>query len=253
MFIDTHCHLNTDSFDADFEQVLKKMQNEGISRVINVGFDLANSKKSVELSEKYDFMYATVGLHPHEAKNLSDDILNEFENLIKSSKKVIAVGETGLDFFRNLSTKEEQDKAFIAQINLAQKYDLPIIIHCRDAYEDALEILNSHNVMKAVFHCYAGNLDFAKKAWEKGFYTSFSGILTYPKNEYLREVASNCPNDLFLLETDCPYLSPQKFRSQRNEPAFMIETAKCFADIKKLDLKIIVELEAQNVKNIFGI
>lgn len=253
MFIDTHCHLNTDSFDQDFDEVLMRMNANLLSKVINVGFDPKNSRKSVELSEKYNFMYATVGLHPHEAKNLTEEILLDFENLIKSSKKIVAIGETGLDFFRNLSTKEEQEKAFVAQINLAKKYDLPVILHCRDAYEDVLNILNQNNVTKAVFHCYAGDLAFAKKAWEKGFYTSFSGILTYPKNDYLREVAINCPENLFLFETDCPYLSPQNHRGERNEPAFMIETAKCFAEIKSLDLKRIADLEAQNVKNIFGI
>ncbi|KKP37209.1 MAG: TatD family hydrolase, TatD DNase family protein [Candidatus Peregrinibacteria bacterium GW2011_GWF2_33_10] len=253
MLIDSHCHLNIKDFDQDFDEVVKRMFENKISRVINVGCDLKTSKRALDLADKYDYMYATVGLHPHEAKNFSKDILDEFEVMIENNQKIIGIGETGLDYFRNLSTEEEQKTVFNAQIGLAKRYNLPLIIHCREAYEDVYEILVQYDLKKVIFHCFAGNLEFAKKLWNHNWITSFTGIITYPKNIELREIVKNCPINSFLLETDCPYLSPQKFRGQRNEPAFMIETAKCLAECKSLDLAEVAELENQNIKNIFGI
>ncbi len=259
MFTDTHCHLNTDAFDADFEEVIERMQKNGVSRIINIGFDLENSKKASDLSKKYDFMYASVGLHPNDAKNFSVELIEKFENLVKNNKKIVAVGETGFDFYRDISKRKDQERSLIAHIVLAKKYNLPLIIHCRNeinrvsTYDEIYAILNENNIKKAIFHCYVGDLDFAKKAWSRGWYTSFSGILTYPKNDDLREIAKLCPDELFLLETDCPYLTPQKYRGKRNEPAFMTETAQCFAAAKNLDLEKIADLEEGNVKSIFGI
>ncbi|OGJ49705.1 hypothetical protein A2335_01715 [Candidatus Peregrinibacteria bacterium RIFOXYB2_FULL_32_7] len=252
MFVDTHCHLNVENFAKDFDEVLKRMKKAGISQVINVGCDLKTSQKGIDLAEKYDFMYATVGLHPHEAKDFTSDLWANLESLAQN-KRVIAIGEAGLDFYRNLSTKEEQEKVFKKQCDLAKNLDLPLIIHCRDAYEEMYKILVQEKAKKVIFHCFAGNLEFAKKIWDRGWASAFGGMLTYPKNEDLRVIAKICPDDLWLIETDCPYLSPQKFRSERNEPAYMIETAKVLAELKRVDLQDLGKIEERNVEKIFGI
>jgi len=183
--------------------------------------DLKSSRKSVELAKKYDFVYATVGVHPHDAKTLNDDVLKSIEVLAKN-EKVVAIGEIGLDFYRNLSPKYVQIKAFEKQIELAKKLNLPIVVHIRNAYDDALSILIKNNVQEigGVLHCFSGNLEQAKEGLSLGFYLSFNGTLTYPKSR-AQDIAKNTPINFILTETDCPYLTPTPFRGKRNKPSYV--------------------------------
>lgn len=223
--------------------------------MLTVGCDLESSQRSIDLANRYPQIFASVGIHPHDAQTADTDALRTLLRLAKSSDKVVAIGEIGLDYYRDRSPREIQKKAFAEQIRLARELKLPLIIHDRDAHEDILHILREENAAEVggVLHCFSGDLDMARQCVELGFYISFPGTITYSNNEALRDVARGLPIDVMLVETDCPYLAPQKWRGKRNEPAYVRATAEYLAELKGLTLEDVARITSLNCHRLFGI
>lgn len=252
MYIETHAHLDFDRFDQDRDAVIARAKDSGIDTIITVGANMAGSQKALEIAHKYDFIYATLGIHPHDALEATDENIKKLTELGKD-KKIVAIGECGLDFFKNYTPREAQMQAFLKQIALAKTLNLPLIIHARDAGEKCFSVLQEQGAGQAVFHCFSGNLEFAKKVWDKGFYTSFTGSITYPNSDKIHEVIQNVPEELFMIETDCPFLAPQKYRGKRNEPMYVIEVAKKISEIKGMGLEQVAEISTKNAKKFFSL
>ncbi|MBL7170722.1 MAG: TatD family hydrolase [Candidatus Omnitrophica bacterium] len=252
--IDTHAHLDFPQYNQDREELIKRTQQEGIDYIINVGTTLAGSRRSIELAKKYDFIYASVAIHPHYAEEIDDQGLKDLEE-IASSPKVVAIGETGLDFYKNLSSPQAQEKLFRWSIRCAQKLSLPLIIHSRDAAEDTLRILQEEKgeKLRGVLHCYSYPWPIAEKILQMGFYISVAGQVTFPKSQTLRDVVKGIPPERMLLETDCPFLAPQEFRGKRNEPAYVKYIARELSNIYGLSIKDIALITSQNAKKLFKI
>lgn len=253
--IDTHAHLDSDRYAKDLDEVLDRAREYGLSHILTVGCDLAGSQACVELANRYPQIYAAVGIHPHDAGQADPSALDALRDLVCRHPKVVAVGETGLDFYRDRSPREIQRAAFRAQIDLARELGKPLIIHDRDAHEEVVTILKEDKAREigGVIHCFSGDAAMARACLEMGFYISFPGTITYPPNEDLRAVVRTVPVDRMLVETDCPYLAPQKRRGKRNEPAFVRHTAEKIAEIKGLTLDDVARTTTLNAFNLFGI
>ena len=249
--IDTHAHLDFPQYDKDRDKIIEQAFSSGLEAIINIGVDLESSEKSIKLAEKYKNIYATVGFHPHDASKLSSENLKELEKLA-SHPKVVAIGEIGLDFYRNLSPEDVQIKAFKEQIELARKLKLPIVVHIRNAYKKALEILRADAAgLKGVLHCFSGDENEAKEALDLGFYLSFNGTLTY-KNSRSAELVKKIPLSLILAETDCPYLTPEPLRGKRNEPKLVRLVVEKVVQLSgSHTFKEIDEIFTQNAKKLF--
>src|SRR5574337_136015 len=254
MIIDTHAHLDFPEYKSDLESVLSRAKEADVGCIINVGTSLASSKKSVTLANRFKNIYASIGIHPHDASKVSEQDWQTLESLIKEPK-VIAIGETGLDYYRNRSPHEDQQHIFHKHLTLAKAHNLPVIIHCRDAGNDCLTILNEHKngVLKGVVHCFSGTRETAKKCIELGLYISFAGPITFSNANNLREVAKSIPVERLLLETDSPFLSPQPKRGERNEPSYLSFIIPVLADIYGLSLKDIERITTFNAYKVFGI
>ena len=252
MLIDTHAHLNMDEY-SDISEVLKRSEEAGVEAIIDVGFDIESSKDSLKLSNSHSKIYSAVGFHPHDSKALNDSSLKELIKLALG-EKVVAIGETGLDYYRNLSPKDVQIKAFIAQISLAQELDLPIIVHARNSHDDILRILHEENrgSLKGVMHCFSGDERAARLSLDLGFYISFAGTLTFKKAQDLRDAAKFVPLDRILIETDCPYLAPEPYRGKRNEPSYLRFIAGVLAEVKSVDIKDLESNLKRNAKTLFS-
>lgn len=252
MLIDTHCHLDFKDFDCDRDAVIDRAKARGIERIINVASSIEGSRRSVELAAKYDMVYASIGVHPHEAKVVTDKVISDFRALAKE-KKVVAVGEVGLDYYRNLSPKDEQISAFKKFIHLARDLNLPLIIHSREAHDDALDILTKENKggVDTVMHCFAGDGDFLKKCLDTGLYISFTCSLTFKNAKELREVAKFVPIERLMLETDAPFLAPQEFRGKRNEPAYLTFIVEEWHGILGLSKDDIARITTHNANTFF--
>jgi len=236
--IDTHCHLTFDGLIQDIDGVITRSKAAGVTGWVTVGTDMQENLKAVELTEKYENMYAAVGMHPHDAKDVTDDTLARLKELARN-EKVIAIGETGLDYHYNHSLHEDQRRVFAEHLKIAAELDLPVIIHCRKAFEETMEVLDSHagRVKKIVFHCFSGSSEQAKIILDKGYYISFTGVVTFKNARIKQEAAKIVPTDRLMLETDCPYMSPEPMRKQKiNEPALMLHTAKYLAELKGMNL-----------------
>jgi len=257
MIIDTHAHLMFPEFKKDFEEVLKRAKDTGISKIVNVGCDLKSCQQSLEMGAKYLELFSTLGMHPYEASLVNEDLLNEWRKIIAENKKVVAIGECGLDYFKSTVDHDVQKKAFRLQIKLAQEFDLPLIIHNRDDDHDCLQVLDEMfakgKKVSVVFHCYGSNLEFAEKLWERGIYTSFTGIVTYPNAKDVKEVVAKVPMNLFMVETDCPYLAPQAYRGKRNEPSYVTEIVREIAKLKRLSFKDVEYVATKNALEFFRI
>lgn len=251
MFVDTHAHLDFSEFDSDRELVVKRSKENGIDFIINVASSFKGCLDSLELAKRYDFIYFSVGVHPHNAAEVSDLQLKEIENFAKL-KKVVAIGEVGLDFYRNLSPQDTQKELFIKFINLSSSSGLPLIIHTREAKEETLDILRK-NKIRGVVHCFSGDKDFLKECLDLGLYISFTCNITYKKADDLRELARLVPLDRLLLETDSPYLAPQHLRGSRNEPVNVKFLAETLADLKSLTIEEIAKSTTSNAKRLFGL
>lgn len=252
--IDTHAHLDGERFKDDLNTVIKNAKDHGVETIITVGCDLESSQASVDLSHTHPNLYATVGVHPHDAAQLTPETLIKL-GLLAQEKKVVAIGEIGLDYYRNRCPHDQQHRAFRQQIQLAHQCNLPIVVHDREAHDDVMQILDEENAQKlgGVLHCFSGDLAMAKRCIDMGFYLSFTGTITYPKNEEIREIIRQIPTEHILVETDCPYLAPQSWRGKRNEPAYVVKTAEKIAEIKGLTLTDIARITSLNAHKLFGV
>ncbi len=254
MLIDSHVHLEMPQFDEDRKEVINRFLVNGVGLIINIGSSLENSKKAVELARKHKFIYATVGIHPHDIKNANAQTYAEIETLLKN-EKVVAVGETGLDYYKNYSPHNVQVEGFKRHIQIAKKHNKPIIVHCREAEDEVLSILKNESAKEigGIIHCFSGSMQFADECLNLGFYISFSGNITYPKAKNLREVVKIVPSDRLLIETDAPFLSPQSKRGKRNEPAFVQYVAEKVAELKILSREDVERNISRNIHRLFGI
>jgi TatD DNase family protein len=239
-------------FDADREETLARAKSAGIELMVTVGYHLEASQRAVEAAQRYSQVYASVGIHPHDARHYDEKTEQALRELA-GSPKVVAIGETGLDFFRDRSPRPAQIEAFRRQIHLAKERGLPLIVHDREAHQETMQILMEEQAEAVVLHCFSGDLAMAEEAWARGYYTSIAGPVTYPKNEGLREVVRNARPDRFVLETDCPYLPPQAFRGQRNEPAHLLSTAHEVAILLGMSLDALGRLTSENARRLFHI
>ena len=251
-FIDTHAHLDmikTMSPDEAVSQSLK----ENVKYIINVGSTLSGSKKSLEYAGRYENVFATVGIHPHYAKDFNSDQELKLESLI--GKKIVAIGETGFDFFRNLSPRLDQERAFTSQIELAIKNNLPVVVHDRDAHEDTLRVLKKYVAgnegFRAVVHCFSGDAAFALKCIELGFYISFTGVITFPNAGNAAAAAGVVPIERMFLETDAPFLAPQEKRGKENFPRYVKYIAAKLAEIKSLTIEEVAAITSKNAEDFF--
>lgn len=253
MFVDTHAHLQWRSFDKDRELVIKRAKKEGVFNIVNVGFDIENCYKAIELATQNKGLYATVGIHPHNANKLNEKNLN-FLRKLSRNPKVVGIGEIGLDYYRLLSHLEVQKQAFETQLLLACEQNLPVVIHNREAESDILMILSKfRGKIKGIMHCFSGDIEFAKKSIKLGFLISFAGPITYSKSYSLHEVAKWINLKDMLLETDCPWLAPQLVRGKRNEPSFLPQIADKIAALKKITIKEIAQSTTENAQRIFNL
>ena len=250
MLIDTHCHLDFGVFDPDRDQVIRRARQAAINYFINIGATLESSAASCALAQKYPEIYASVGVHPHDADTFDQKAESRLKQLA-SGDKVVAIGETGLDYYRNLSSPDNQKQAFIKQIELAKDLSLPLVIHCRQAENDCLQILKSALPLRAVVHCFSGDEIFLKTCLDCGFFISYTCNITYKKAAGLREMVRLTPLDKLMLETDAPYLSPEGFRGQRNEPFQIKLLANEVSQIKGVSFAEIAAQTTQNAKDFF--
>lgn len=237
--IDTHCHLTFDDLARDIDAVIERSIAASVTSWITVGTDADHNRKAIELARKYDNMYAAVGIHPHYADEVTEQAIRQLHVLVQN-KKVVAVGETGLDFHYEPSKKPFQQKLFENHLNIADELNLPVIIHCREAFDETMDMLERFAPprMKAVFHCFSGSAEQAKIVLNAGYHISFTGVVTFKNARIKRKAAEIVPLDRLMLETDCPYMSPEPMRKQRiNEPALMVHTAKFLADLKGMDFE----------------
>lgn len=232
MLIDTHTHLDDARYESDRDAMIARAREAGVDTMITIGCDLATSRSAVALADHYPFVYASIGVHPHEVKHITESWYDELRQLARQNK-VVAYGEIGLDYHYNHSNPEEQRLRFREQIQLARELKLPVIIHTREAQDDTVRILKEERASEigGVFHCFSGDTWLAKDALELGFYLSFSGILTFQNATMLREIARTVPADRLLIETDCPYLTPIPHRGKRNEPAYVKHVAEMLATV----------------------
>ncbi|UTR12432.1 TatD family hydrolase [Evansella sp. LMS18] len=254
MLFDTHVHLNADQFEEDIEQVIERANEAGVSKMTVIGFDEKTINKAMELTENYDFIYAAVGWHPVEAIDLNDDYLNWIRDLA-SHPKVVAIGETGLDYHWDKSPKEVQKEAFRKQIQLAKDVKLPIIIHNRNADEDVVQILKEEKAEETggIMHCFGGSIEIARACMDMNFYISFGGPVTFKNAKETKETANEIPLERMLIETDAPYLAPHPYRGKRNEPAYVKLVAEEIARLKELSYEEVAHQTTKNAEKLFGI
>ena len=252
MLIDAHAHLEMKEFDADREAVLGRAAAAGVDYIITVGTDIKLSQKALSLASSYQNVFATVGIHPHEADTATQENLDIIAKMALH-QKVVAYGEIGLDFFRDLAPREMQKDAFARQLNIAAELNLPVVIHDRNAHDLVLKMVEESGVRRGVFHCFSGDYQMAEKCIALGFYISIPGTVTFDKTNKTSDVVKNIPLEWLLLETDCPYLSPVPYRGKRNEPSFIVHTAKKVAQIKNLPWEEVAHATAQNTKTLFGL
>ena len=250
--IDTHAHLYYDQMYNNLDTVLDEATENGVTKIICIGTDLNTSKQSVEIANKYENVYAAVGIHPHDSKDVIKDYLKYLEALALSSKKVVAVGEIGIDHYRNISPKEIQEEVMIEQMELAQSLSLPIIFHNRDADNDIIEILKQHSFSRAIAHCYSSDLSFAEQLIDLNVLLSFSGNVTF-KNSINQSAIKNITLKDFVLETDCPFLTPQPFRGKPNEPKYVKDIALFISDLLDIEFEEIAIQTTNNAESFFKI
>jgi TatD DNase family protein len=256
--IDTHSHLVYEPLAGDIDNVLARSVEAGVTKWINVGTDPEHNEKAIDMAQKYENMYAVIGVHPHYADKMTGEISTKLKQLA-SNEKVAAIGETGLDFHYNFSQKTDQRRAFEAHLHIAHELNLPVVIHSREAFDETLDILDQFirlngNLKGVVFHCFSGTPEQARMILDYGFYASFTGVVTFKNAETQRKTVQAVPVERMMIETDCPYMSPEPMRKQKvNEPALMIHTAKCMAEIKKMKLGDFATAVTATSKSFFGL
>jgi len=253
MLIDVHAHYDDKKYGGDRDGVISAVKKSGVDIVINSGSSIKTSKTSSELSKKYDFFYASAGVHPHESERTPDNTLDILADLLKN-KKVVAVGEIGLDFFHDFSDRDSQRKWFNKQMDFAAEIKYPVVIHDRDAHGETLETVKKYKgTVKGVFHCYAGSMEMAREIVKLGYMMSFGGVCTFPNAKTCREVIREMPLDYILLETDCPYLAPHPHRGERNDSRYLRLIAAKIAEIKNMTEEEVVLKTGENALKCFNI
>lgn len=254
ILFDTHAHLDSEDYDGDRDEMIRRARDAGVVLIVNVGYDLESSRRSIKLAEEYDFIYAAVGIHPHDAESAVPGYLGELEKLA-AHPRVVALGEIGLDYYRDLSPRPVQQKVFLEQMALAKRLNKPIIIHDRDAHGDIMNLLRKEGLGPAggVMHCYSGSWEMAKECLSMGFYLSIAGPVTFPNAPKLKEVASRVPLDRLLIETDAPYLTPVPHRGKRNETAYVAFTADATAKLRGMETEDLAKLCTENGRRLFRI
>ncbi|MBE6153399.1 MAG: TatD family deoxyribonuclease [Firmicutes bacterium] len=247
--IDTHCHIEIEDY-KNIEQILENCKKNGIDKIIVSGYDLESSKEAVKLADKYDAIYATVGFLPEVLQKENSYDLNDLEILLQN-KKVVGIGEIGLDYYWYKDNKEEQKKLFISQIKLALKYNKPIVIHCREAIQDCYDVVKKYSNLKGTMHCYSGSVEMAKEFVKLGLYISVGGVSTFKNSKNIKEVINELDLEYILLETDSPYLTPEPYRGKRNYPYYVGIIAEKISKIKNIDLKTIEIITTSNACKLF--
>ncbi|MCA1061748.1 TatD family hydrolase [Rossellomorea aquimaris] len=254
MLFDTHVHLNAEQFDEDLEEVISRAREAGVEKMVVVGFDRPTINRAMELIEQYDFLYASIGWHPVDAIDMKDEDLTWIEEL-SHHKKVVAIGEMGLDYHWDKSPKDIQKEVFRKQIQLAKKVKLPIVIHNRDATQDIVDILREEGAgeVGGIMHCFSGSPEIAQECVDMNFYISLGGPVTFKNAKKPKEVAKEIPLEKLLIETDCPYLAPHPYRGKRNEPAYVKLVAEQIAELKEVSLEEVEKITTENAKKLFNI
>jgi len=252
--VDSHAHLELEPLVRDPEAVVARAVAAGVAAIITVGIDLEDVEEALKIVDRIDCVYASVGFHPHNAKDVGDGSLSKMEQLARHSK-VVGYGEIGLDFFRNLSPQDTQLRVFQDQLSLAKKLGKPVVIHLRNAYQEGLDMLERAAPFPkgGVIHCFSGDENDAKRALDIGFFISVPGTVTYKKNTKLRDIVKELPEDRILLETDCPFLAPEPLRGKDNEPAYMVHTANKVAEVRNVPLEVIARITTANAARLFGL
>lgn len=260
-FFDSHCHLDDDRFNEDREILIEEIKKADITKFVSAGYSIKGSKKGIELAKKYEYIYTTCGISPNDIPQNEENLwksIEEIRNLVNENikyKKIVAIGEIGLDYYweKDLQRRELQKQAFIKQIEMANEFDLPIVIHTREAVMDTIEILKKNKVNKrGIFHCCPLNRELVKEALKLGFYISFAGPVTFKNSKNANEIIEMVPNDKMLIETDSPYLAPEPVRGTRNDPRNVKYIAQKIADVKGVSLEEVAKITYQNAKTIFG-
>jgi TatD DNase family protein len=251
--IDTHCHLDFDDFDGRREEIIKEAQAAGVHTIINIGVDQDSSRKSLELAQMHEGIYATVGVHPHDARTFNDEVERAIKQLA-SNERVVAVGEIGLDFYRDLSPYDVQREAFRRQLELAVERKKPVVIHTRNSFRETVDIVREYasNLVGGVFHCFPGSVDDALEVIELGFVISVGGVITFP-NAKMAQVAALVPLDKIILETDAPYLTPVPHRGQQNRPAYVKYVYQKLAELRSMSVEDMEKVVDRTAQKLFGL
>jgi TatD DNase family protein len=254
MLIDSHAHLEMPDFTKDLEAVIQRAKESGIEYIFTVGTEKKDWKRALEIANSHSTIYAILGIHPHNAKEIDGQTYPLLRELCRD-KKVRALGEMGLDFFRNLSPRDAQLKRFREQIGLAKEIGLPIVVHDREAHQETLEILKSESAGECggIIHCFSGDYEMAKVCTDMGFYISIPGTITFKNAGSFREIVKKIPLESLLVETDAPFLTPEPFRGKRNEPGYVRYTAQKMAEIKKIPFEKVAEVTTENALRVYGL
>lgn len=252
MYFDSHAHYNDKQFDEDRDELLASLKNHNVGYIVNIGADMPSSLESIKLAEKYDFVYATVGVHPHEAKSVKEE---DYEQLKKwlENEKVVGLGEIGLDYHYDFSPRDTQVEVFTKQLKICENITKPVIIHSREACQEVFDIIKNSNVRKGVIHAYSGSAQLAKEYVKLGFHIGIGGVLTFKNARKLIEVVENIPIERILIETDSPYLTPVPFRGTRNCSKYLKEVVEKISEIKQISHEEVEKITFENAKNFFQI
>ena len=253
MLFDTHAHLDDRAFDADRAELLASLPEQNLALVMNPGCSLASSRNAAALAAQYSYLYAAVGSHPDAADEVTDAVLDEYRNLCKCNPKIKAIGEIGLDYHYEDIPRDIQQRAFRAQMALAQELKLPVIVHEREAHADGMAVIRDFPEVTGVFHCYSGSAEMARQLVDRGWYIGFTGVLTFKNARKAVEVAATLPLERIVLETDCPYMAPEPFRGKRNDPGKLIRMAEKLAEIRGLPVEEIQLITLENGKKLYRI
>ena len=253
MLFDTHAHLDDRAFDADRAELLASLPEQNLALVMNPGCSLASSRNAAALAAQYSYLYAAVGSHPDAAGEVTDAVLDEYRKLCKRNLKIKAIGEIGLDYHYEDIPRDIQQRAFRAQMALAQELKLPVIVHEREAHADGMAVIRDFPEVTGVFHCYSGSAEMARQLVDRGWYIGFTGVLTFKNARKAVEVAATLPLERIVLETDCPYMAPEPFRGKRNDPGKLIRMAEKLAEIRGLPVEEIQLITLENGKRLYRI
>lgn len=247
--IDSHCHLDNERFNEDRDEVLARIK-EDLEIAVNIGYDLESSKKSIELAERYDYIYAVAGVHPTDIGGYTDEVEAELEEMVKHPK-VLAVGEIGLDYHWMTDPKEKQQEIFRRQMEIARRVGKPVVIHTREATRDTLDILKEYPDVRGIVHCYPGSYESAVEIMDN-YYFGVGGVITFKNSRKLKETVEKLPMERIVIETDCPYLTPEPYRGKRNEPIYVEHVARKIAEIKGISYDEVVRISNENTKKAYG-